>query len=133
MSIGEKRSANVMTARSLETCHVGRPKVVFRKKNFSCFLTSMGFMKKKVSSHLEAVLLVGVSCSHTRVHPKGVHDGRSRYVERNKVNGAPFKHVTPAEIVYCQAIEAWIFRHTDIATAEDEQDENKCSWLLKTR
>ena len=48
---------------------------------------------------------------------QGLHDGRPRYVERSKARGEPFKVVTPAEIVYCQAIEAWVFRHPDIKTA----------------
>lgn len=37
------------------------------------------------------------------------------------MDGAPFKHgVTPAEIVYCQDIESWVFRHKDIRTSDTE-------------
>lgn len=64
----------------------------------------------------------------------GFHDGRPKYVERNKVDGAPFKEVTPAEIVYCEAIESWVFRHEGIITGNGSgtENENDCSWLLKS-
>jgi hypothetical protein len=52
-------------------------------------------------------------------HRKGSHGGRPRYVERNKIDGKPFKDITPAEIVYCAAIKAWVFRHMQIRTADD--------------
>lgn len=54
-----------------------------------------------------------------------LHHGRPRYVERNKVDGAPFKHehgIIPAEIVYCQVIESWVFRHDDIRTSNTEDE-----------
>ena len=54
-----------------------------------------------------------------------LHHGRPRYVERNKVDGAPFKRehgIIPAEIVYCQVIESWVFRHDDIRTSNTEDE-----------
>jgi hypothetical protein len=60
------------------------------------------------------------------------HQGRPRYVERNKRSGAPFTSmITPAEIVYCQDIESWVFRHQDIRTSIAEND-NDCGWLLRS-
>jgi hypothetical protein len=41
------------------------------------------------------------------------------------VDGAPFKHehgIIPAEIVYCQVIESWVFRHDDIRTSNTEDE-----------
>jgi len=60
------------------------------------------------------------------------HDGRPRYVEHNKEDGSPFLETVPAEIIYCEKLEAWVFRHKNIRTSLDELEENKCSWLLKS-
>ena len=59
---------------------------------------------------------------------------RPRYIERNKVNGSPFKEVTPAEIMYCQEIDSWVFRHVDIhdSNSSSHLNENNCNWLLKS-
>jgi hypothetical protein len=88
----------------------------------------------------------------------GTHDGRPRYVERNKENGGAFKQVIPAEIIFCKKIEAWVFRHKNIRTSLDNDYEvsssrslfsprsviempiiglyflqNPCSWLMKSK
>eukprot|EP00577_Skeletonema_sp_RCC1716_P005244 CAMPEP_0113387154 /NCGR_PEP_ID=MMETSP0013_2-20120614/8386_1 /TAXON_ID=2843 ORGANISM="Skeletonema costatum, Strain 1716" /NCGR_SAMPLE_ID=MMETSP0013_2 /ASSEMBLY_ACC=CAM_ASM_000158 /LENGTH=769 /DNA_ID=CAMNT_0000270033 /DNA_START=12 /DNA_END=2318 /DNA_ORIENTATION=+ /assembly_acc=CAM_ASM_000158 len=60
------------------------------------------------------------------------HDGRPRYVEHNKEDGSPFLETVPAEIIYCEDLEAWVFRHKNIRTSLDELEENECSWLLKS-
>ena len=46
-----------------------------------------------------------------------------RYVERNKEDGSPFVETVPAEIIYCEDLEAWVFRHTSIRTSLDELEE----------
>ena len=53
----------------------------------------------------------------------GVHDGRPRYIERNKEQGEAYAHVIPAEIVYCRDIEAWVFKHEHIQTSLDVDNE----------
>ncbi|KAL9187447.1 hypothetical protein ACHAXT_001550 [Thalassiosira profunda] len=63
----------------------------------------------------------------------GTHDGRPRYYEQNKEDGDPFVHTIGAEIVYCAELEAWVFRHEMISTSpRDEDEENECSWLLRS-
>lgn len=54
---------------------------------------------------------------------KGTHDGRPRYVERNKERGGAYEHVVPAEIIYCHDIEAWVFRHENIHTSLEDDNE----------
>ncbi len=57
---------------------------------------------------------------------QGSFDGRPRYVERDKVHGEPFQFVTPAEIIFCEEIQAWVFRHEDIKTSiVKDQEVNK--------
>lgn len=51
------------------------------------------------------------------------HDGRPRYVERNKEDGSPFLETEPAEIIYCENLKAWVFRHPYIRTSLDELEE----------
>jgi hypothetical protein len=51
------------------------------------------------------------------------HDGRPRYVERNKEDGSPFLETVPAEIIYCESLGAWVFRHPNIRTSLDELEE----------
>jgi len=51
------------------------------------------------------------------------HDGRPRYVEHNKEDGSPFLETVPAEIIYCEDLEAWVFRHKNIRTSLDELEE----------
>ena len=87
----------------------------------------------------------------------GTHDGRPMYIERNKEHGGAYTHVIPAEISYCQEMEAWVFRHDNIRTSFADDNEvstphfvspsarevhispttlwlqNPCSWLLKTQ
>lgn len=46
--------------------------------------------------------------------------GKPRYVEQNKENGKPYHSTIPAEIVYCQEAEAWVFRHSKIRANLDE-------------
>ncbi len=53
----------------------------------------------------------------------GTHDGRPRYVERNKARGAAYAHVIPAEIIYCHDIDAWVFKHDRIRTSLDIDNE----------
>ena len=64
----------------------------------------------------------------------GTHHGRPKYTEQNKEDGDPFTRTIGAEIVYCEDIEAWIFRHELIRTSSerDEEHENECSWLLRS-
>ncbi len=60
----------------------------------------------------------------------GVADGHPRYVERNKNTAEPYNELVGAEIVYCLAIKAWVFRHRDIKTSKKNQ--NECGWLLRS-
>jgi len=60
----------------------------------------------------------------------GTHDGKPKYSEQNKEDSSPFRATTPAEIVYCQDIESWVFRHDKIRISNDENLENECNWLL---
>jgi len=62
----------------------------------------------------------------------GTHDGRPKYTEQNKERGDPFINTIPAEIVYCEDDEAWVFRHERIRTSANEENENECNWLLKS-
>mmetsp|Transcript_16833 Transcript_16833/g.27649 ORF Transcript_16833/g.27649 Transcript_16833/m.27649 type:complete len:517 (+) Transcript_16833:850-2400(+) len=57
---------------------------------------------------------------------------RPRYVEMNKEKGNPFKDTIPAEIIYCEDIESWVFFHPRILTALDSEDSNECQWLLRS-
>ena len=54
---------------------------------------------------------------------KDTHDGRPRYVERNKKQGKAYERVVPAEIVFCKEIGAWALRHDDIKTSSDGASE----------
>lgn len=63
---------------------------------------------------------------------EGRHDGKPMYIERNKEEGSEFKRTIPAEIVYCQDIESWVFRHKYVTTSSDPDKENECSWLLRS-
>eukprot|EP00804_Cyclotella_cryptica_P006522 CCRYP_012789-RB/>CCRYP_012789-RB protein AED:0.24 eAED:0.24 QI:253/1/1/1/0.71/0.8/15/71/708 len=62
----------------------------------------------------------------------GTHNGKPRYVEQNKEDGHPFRSTIPAEIVYCEDAESWVFRHEKISTTNSEasDDKNECDWLL---
>jgi hypothetical protein len=61
----------------------------------------------------------------------GTHDGKPRYVEQNKERGRPFQSTIPAEIVYCQDSESWVFRHEYILTdIINDGLQNECDWLL---
>jgi len=62
----------------------------------------------------------------------GTHNRRPKYTEQNKEDGDPFLTTTGAEIVYCEDIESWVFRHEHIRTSLSEDLENDCSWLLKS-
>jgi hypothetical protein len=50
---------------------------------------------------------------------------KPRYVEQNKEDGSPFRSTVPAEIVYCDDAEAWVFRHERISTTLDTDDDEK--------
>ena len=62
----------------------------------------------------------------------GMHDHRPKYTEMNKEDGDPFQTTVPAEIIYCSEIESWVFQHRNIRTSLNEEQENDCSWLLKS-
>ncbi|KAL7531293.1 hypothetical protein ACHAXR_003958, partial [Thalassiosira sp. AJA248-18] len=68
----------------------------------------------------------------------GIHHGRPKYTEQNKEDGDAFKKTIGAEIVYCEDIESWVFRHDNIRTAPAStevalaENENECSWLLRS-
>jgi hypothetical protein len=57
---------------------------------------------------------------------------RPRYVEMNKEKGEPYKSTIPAEIIYCEDIEAWVLMHPKIKTSVDSEDQNECQWLLRS-
>lgn len=53
--------------------------------------------------------------------------GKPRYVEQNKEDGLPFRSTIPAEIVYCEDAESWVFRHEKISTTlGGKGDEKVC-------
>lgn len=65
---------------------------------------------------------------------EGYHAGRPVYKERRKFDRQPYKgngrqRVKPAEIRYCQDINAWIFTHEHIKKG---QDDSGCNWLLRS-
>lgn len=60
----------------------------------------------------------------------GTHNGRPRYVERNKKLGEVYERVIPAEIVFCQEIGAWVLRHDDIRTSNNVDNEVNQSFDL---
>jgi len=72
----------------------------------------------------------------------GTVNGRPKYVEMNKEDGDPFQRADPgpAEIIYCEDIEAWVFRHARIRTVPIEEENNadeinegnECNWLLRS-
>jgi len=63
----------------------------------------------------------------------GKHEGYPRYVEQNKNNGKPYNPpVFGAEIVYCNELGSWVFRHPNITTTPNDKDENECSWLWRS-
>lgn len=64
---------------------------------------------------------------------KGTHDGRPRYVERNKENGGAYTQVIPAEIIYCKKIDAWVFRHENIRTSLNDDYEVTSLFLSLSR
>jgi hypothetical protein len=51
--------------------------------------------------------------------------GKPRYVEQNKEDGRPFRSTIPAEIVYCEDAESWVFRHEKISTTLGRKDDDK--------
>ena len=54
-----------------------------------------------------------------------MHDSRPKYVERNKEWGEEFNHIVPAEIIYCDDIESWVFRHQHIRTANTTKQQEE--------
>lgn len=63
----------------------------------------------------------------------GGHDGYPKYIEQNKGDGTAFgSSVIGAEIVYCNEIGSWVFRHPLISTTPNGRGENECSWLWRS-
>lgn len=62
------------------------------------------------------------NCSSTLI-TVSIYFYQIRYVERNKEDGSPFVETVPAEIIYCEDLEAWVFRHPSIRTSLDELEE----------
>jgi len=65
---------------------------------------------------------------------EGYHAGRPIYKERRKFDRQPYKgngrqRVKPAEIRYCEDINAWIFTHEHIKKGNDDSG---CNWLLRS-
>jgi len=50
----------------------------------------------------------------------------------NKEKGGAYKKTIPAEIIYCEDIEAWVFMHPNIKTSLDSDASNECQWLLRS-
>ncbi|KAL7548009.1 hypothetical protein ACHAWF_011289 [Thalassiosira exigua] len=59
-------------------------------------------------------------------------NGYPRYVEQNKNEGTPFISTKGAEFKFCKEIKSWVFAHSDIKTSPNEEDENECSWLMRS-
>lgn len=58
----------------------------------------------------------------------GSHHGHPRYVEQNKEDGKAFSTLASApgaELVFCNEIVSWVFRHPNILSDHD------CGWLWK--
>ena len=74
----------------------------------------------------------------------GVYEGEKScvfsYIEWNILffsDFSPFNSsVTAAEIIYCDKIGSWVFTHPFITASEDGtkngEEENECSWLLRS-
>ena len=64
----------------------------------------------------------------------GFFGGLPRYVEQNK-RGDPFRSTLPAEIVYCQSMGRWVFRHKNIIKNKSTkfQDDEECMWLARSQ
>ncbi|KAL7516968.1 hypothetical protein ACHAWX_001938 [Stephanocyclus meneghinianus] len=63
-------------------------------------------------------------------HFNGIYVGKPRYVEQNKEDGLPFRSTIPAEIVYCEDAESWVFRHEKISTTLGGKGDEKESYDL---
>jgi len=63
-------------------------------------------------------------------------EDRPMFTERNKEDGDRFQKTVPAEFMYCEDIEAWVFRHPQIRTKNTAvtggETENECNWLLRS-
>ena len=62
------------------------------------------------------------------------HAGRPIYKERRKFDRQPYQgngsqRIQPAEIRYCEDINAWIFTHEHIKKGNDDSG---CNWLLRS-
>lgn len=75
----------------------------------------------------------------------GLYGGYPRYVERSKnqigmsLNEnaddtffGPDNSIPGAEIVYCQDVNSWVFRHPNIITSANGEEGNECQWLWKS-
>jgi hypothetical protein len=75
----------------------------------------------------------------------GLYGGYPRYVERSKnqigisLNEnaddtffGPDNSIPGAEIVYCQDVNSWVFRHPNITTSANGEEGNECQWLWKS-
>ena len=96
----------------------------------SCILTLMGSLRKTQGRHMmdvqgESLLCMNLYKAESIFMLITIifYFHQIRYVERNKEDGSPFVETVPAEIIYCEDLEAWVFRHTSIRTSLDELEE----------
>lgn len=60
------------------------------------------------------------------------HDGYPKYSEQNKIDNKGFVDTVGAELLYCGDLGAWVFRHPDIKTSRNGEEENECNWLMRS-
>ena len=60
------------------------------------------------------------------------HDGYPKYSEQNKIDNKGFVNTVGAELLYCGDLGAWVFRHPDIKTSPNGEEENECNWLMRS-
>mmetsp|Transcript_39110 Transcript_39110/g.94141 ORF Transcript_39110/g.94141 Transcript_39110/m.94141 type:complete len:376 (-) Transcript_39110:222-1349(-) len=61
-----------------------------------------------------------------------MENGRPVYKEMRKFDATPFGLVKPAEIKYCDDIQAWVFRHESITRSKNQSRTKGCNWLLRS-
>jgi len=62
----------------------------------------------------------------------GTADGYPKYTEQNKRDNRNFVNTIGAEIRYCRELGAWVFSHPNIKTSRNAEEENECSWLMRS-